>query len=78
MGIALSGISLLSPSQKKLKSSYFLVAATFVTGTLLIVSKPSHLVQACFSGLVYLGIVGVLIFIAQKKLAKETSPNRPL
>ncbi|MDO8270055.1 MAG: hypothetical protein Q7T54_05310 [Candidatus Levybacteria bacterium] len=74
LGIIFSGSSLFSPSEKKLKSSYILVAGTFLTGSLLIILKPAHLVQACFSGLVYLGFVGVMIYIAQRKLAKEVAP----
>jgi len=73
LGIIFSGASLFSPSERKLRASYIFVSGTFLTGSLLIILKPAHLVQACFSGLIYLGIVGIMIYVAQRKLA--TTPS---
>ena len=69
--IGLTGITYLSPSKTKLQMSYGMIAGTFITGTLLIILSPSHLMSACISGLIYLGIVSVGIYSARHKLAKQ-------
>lgn len=69
--IAYTGLTYLSPSAKKLKISYVLVVATFITGTYLVVLKPSHMVSSCITGLFYLGIISVGIYSAHHKLLKN-------
>jgi hypothetical protein len=66
-----SSIVLLSPNEKKLKASYGLVAATVASGTYLIISMPSHLVSACFSGLTYLAVVMTLTLASHYRLASK-------
>jgi hypothetical protein len=44
----------LFPSESRLKISYGFIAATFVSGTYLVVREPAHLTSACITGLVYL------------------------
>ncbi len=60
--------ALLRPSQPKLKFSYGLVGLTLASGTYLVVSAHSALLPACTSGLIYLGIVGVALAVAQYRL----------
>ena len=72
--IALSSLGfttfvLLSPSAKKLQTSYALVGLTLVTGTVLVILNPSHMLQSCTTGLLYVAIITVGIVSAQKKLA---------
>jgi hypothetical protein len=74
--IALSSIAYTTytfffPSEVKLKVSYGFVAATVGSGTLLVISMPSHLVSACYSGLTYLSIMLVAIVGVHYRLAKE-------
>ncbi|MEK7185738.1 MAG: hypothetical protein AAB675_00025 [Patescibacteria group bacterium] len=57
------------PSKKKLQISYILAAATLTTGSFLLISKPSHLVQSCIMGLVYLGFVIFALASARHKLS---------
>lgn len=61
------------PTKTKLNITYALVGLTFLSGTLLVLSMPSHLVSSCISGLLYLGIVLAGIFAARYRLAKQTS-----
>ena len=72
--IALSSIGLTSyayfrPSKSKLGFAYGSIAATIASGLFLVWSEPAHMMQACMSGLAYLGIVSVGIVAAHAKLA---------
>jgi hypothetical protein len=71
--ILYAGYVFLSPSKKKFYFSYGLITATFISGTYLIFLNTAHLVQSCFTGLIYLGVVTTITVFAQKKLAKEES-----
>jgi len=74
--IALSSVffaaySLFSPSQNKLKVSYGLTTATLATGTYLVISTHSPLLQSCTTGLAYLAIIFSLIAVTRRRLAHE-------
>ena len=58
------------PSQWLLRITYVSIIATFGTGTYLIVASPSHLVQACVSGITYLVIVSFVTAKARAKFAR--------
>lgn len=78
--IALSGIGVATfivfkPSARLLKVTYCLTAATLLTGTYLVVSTGSHILQSCMTGLAYLGVVSVGIVIARTRLAAATKNN---
>jgi hypothetical protein len=60
-----------APSKAKLYTAYTLVGLTLTSGTYLVVIKPSHILQTCVTGLVYLAVVGVGVLLAQRKLAVE-------
>jgi hypothetical protein len=68
--IGFTGFSFLHPSKRKLLFSYLWVAATIATGSYLVVIKPSHMVSACITGLVYLGFVMSGIIATHVKLAR--------
>lgn len=68
--LVVTGATYFAPSKTKLFVSYFFVAGTFVSGTALIVSKPTHLMQSCIEGLLYLGLVATGLILARYKLAK--------
>lgn len=69
--ILYTGYVYLSPSRAKLRISYFLVALTLATGTYLVYVTQSPILQACISGLVYLGIEFFGIAMAQRKLSAK-------
>lgn len=57
-----------SPTQPKFRVTYVLVGLTVASGTILVLSNPAHMVQACISGLVYLAIIFFAIGLAHNKL----------
>lgn len=71
--IIFTGVAAWRPSYGKLHVAYGLAGATLATGSYLVVTTPSHLVQACISGLIYFAIVGSVIAVTRTKL---TAVNR--
>lgn len=69
--VGASGFSLIKPTSNKIRLSYLLTIMTFITGGYLVVVKPSHLVSSCITGLIFLGVVGTLLFMANKRFAKS-------
>lgn len=68
-----AGLSFFSPSQKKLNVSYALIALTITTGTYLVVSTHSPMLQSCMTGLAYLAVVLLETFAVRTRLAKATN-----
>ena len=62
-----------SPSTNKLHVSYGFIAATLLSGFYLVWANPAHMLQACMSGLLYIGIVTCGLAAAHHKLASEKS-----
>ncbi len=60
----------IAPSKSKFKVAYSLVGLTLLSGTYLVVSRHSPLLQACTTGLVYLGAVSLGIVAAHRKLSQ--------
>lgn len=60
-----------SPSKVTLRISYGLAASTLTTGTYLVVSSGSHMLEACAMGLFYLGVTSLGILKARQKLALQ-------
>lgn len=58
-----------APTAPKLRASYVLAALTLGTGTYLIFSTGSHILQACLSGLTYFAVVMALSVSTQAKLS---------
>lgn len=65
-----AALAYVRPSQNKLRVTYGLVAGTLITGFYLVLSKPANMTETCIMGLVYLGIVSVLIVSARHRLVK--------
>lgn len=61
----------LRPDRSKLNLAYGLVAGTLISGTYLVISMHSALVQSCATGLIYLGAVSANLIAARHKLAKQ-------
>jgi hypothetical protein len=73
LGVASATILVVSPTKRKLQTSYAFAGGTLATGTILTLQYPSHLAESCVVGLVYFSAVGVLIAISQRKLAKQST-----
>ncbi len=67
--VVVATLSVGFPSITKVRASTGLAIGTLASGTLLVFSSNSHLVEACLSGIVYLAIVSYLIATAHSKLA---------
>jgi len=64
------------PSQYKLYGSYGLIAATIVSGTVLIVASSGHMLESCTMGLLYIAGVSVLTVKAHTRLAVQRLDTR--
>lgn len=74
--IILASISTLYPSPGKLYACCGLATGTLASGTFLVVSSGSHLIEACLSGICYLAVVSALVIRVQSKLATEKLSNK--
>jgi hypothetical protein len=63
----------IAPQKLKFSLEYWLVAATIASGTYLVFTNGSHILQACLTGLAYLGTISLLIVAAHAKLSKMLS-----
>ena len=75
-GLAQSTYAFFSPSRAKVRASFALLAATIASGTYLVVSTHSPMLQACMTGLLYTGVVSLGIVGANRKLAKQAAQQR--
>lgn len=75
LSIILSTMSYVRPDKKKLYLSYAAAVTTLVSGTYLIVTASTNMVQSCIVGIIYFVGVTTLLFLARRKLsvAKELS-----
>jgi hypothetical protein len=64
------------PSWLKLHISYSLIALTLASGTYLVWSTHARLLQACTTGLLYLGIVSFGVVAARLKLVTASAKNK--
>lgn len=60
-----------SPSQVKLRVIYALTGLTVASGTWIIATNPTHMVQSCLTGLAYVGAIFFGIALSRHKLAAE-------
>ncbi len=67
--IAMASYAFFVPSNNTLRVSYGLVAATIISGTYLVVSTRSHMIEACTVGLLYTGAMLTTLVFARRKLA---------
>jgi len=74
--VGLTTYAFFNPSQVKLHASYGLVALTLISGTYLVVSSGAHILQACVTGLMYVGAVSVGLVAVRYKLAKVHARNK--
>jgi hypothetical protein len=73
--IIMASVGFFQPSLKKLFVSYGLIIATIASGTYLVVTMPSHILQSCLTGLCYLTVVSLATIATHVRLrhtANET------
>lgn len=58
------------PTTASLRMTYSLTVLTIASGTYLVVIMPAHMIQACTSGLIYLGVMSLGIVFARSKLVR--------
>jgi hypothetical protein len=68
--LIIASFAFFQPSIKKLIVSYGFVIATIGTGSYLLVTIPSHILQSCLSGLTYLTIVSIATIAAHVRLRR--------
>lgn len=73
ISIIVASLALARPTKLKLNIGYGLAAATLVSGTYLIVSTGAPIVSSCIAGVTYLTIVGILLALGSRSLAKQTA-----
>lgn len=69
--LALTSWMVIRPSSTKISAAYALAGLTLLSGTLLAISSPGYLVQACVSGLIYNALAFGGIKLAGRKLATQ-------
>jgi hypothetical protein len=69
LSIGFTTYTYIRPSASRLHIAYGFVGATLASGIYLVWSAPSHMVQACMSGLLYLGLVSLGIIATKVKMA---------
>lgn len=66
--IVIASVAFFRPTMKKLFVSYGFIFATIASGTYLLVTIPSHILQSCLTGLAYLTIVSAATIAAHVRL----------
>ena len=66
--IVIASFTFFKPTLKKLAASYGFILATVGTGTYLILTASSHILQSCITGLVYLTVVTIATIAAHVRL----------
>jgi hypothetical protein len=66
--IIIASFTFLYPTIKKLIISYGFILGTVASGTYLLVTSPSHILQSCMTGLAYLTIVSLATIAAHVRL----------
>ena len=68
ISIIIASFTFFKPTMKKLIVSYGFIFATIATGTYLLVTIPSHILQSCLTGIVYLTVISVATVAAHVRL----------
>lgn len=73
LGLVQATYGLVSPSLGKIRTTYALTAATFVSGTYLVWHLHASILQSCMSGLLYLSLIIAATAASHHRLAKQTN-----
>lgn len=69
LSIASATFGYIRPTNKNLRVSYALIAMTFMSGFYLVWSEPAAMLRTCLSGIAYLTVVSVGVFLTRQKLS---------
>lgn len=58
------------PSKTKLTINIFMIAATLISGTVLILSAPAHMTEGCMAGLFYTLVMVAATVASRRKLMR--------
>lgn len=70
LSMGLATFTFFKPSIKKLATSYGLIIATVVTGIYLLITTPTHILESCLMGLLYVTVTSIATIAAHTKLRK--------
>jgi len=68
LSVAFSTYLYFVPTRAKLRASYGLVGLTVASGTYLVVASQAAMLRTCMTGLLYVGVMTVVIAAARNKL----------
>ncbi len=74
--VVLATVVVFRPSLRLFVVHYGFVAATVATGSYLLVAYPTHIVQSCAVGLVYLAVATTLSVVAQVRIRKFVESSK--
>jgi hypothetical protein len=66
--LVVSILGIVVTSQRLVRSSCGLIVATVVTGSILLVAEPAHMLHVCVSGLSYVMIATCLTYVAHRRI----------
>jgi hypothetical protein len=66
--IVIASLAFFKPTLRKLIVSYGFILGTVASGTYLLITIPSHILQSCLTGLAYLTIVSFATIAAHVRL----------
>jgi len=66
--IITASFTFFNPTIKKLIASYGLIVGTVGTGTYLLVTVPSHLLESCIMGIAYLTVIAFATVAAHTRM----------
>jgi hypothetical protein len=71
LGLAQATYGLIAPSRGKLRATYALTVATFVSGAYLVWHLHAPVLQSCETGLTYLALILAASVVTHRRLAHE-------
>lgn len=66
--LILAGRAYFKPQSRLISAALGLFGVTIVSGTYLVLTKPTHILSVCLSGLLYSGFVGISLYAAKRRL----------
>lgn len=70
--IIIATLAFFKPSSRTLIISYGFIIATIASGTYLLITVPSHILQSCLTGLGYLTVISLVMVATHVRLNQRT------
>jgi hypothetical protein len=71
VSLVFGAVAIINPSRRKLLTNLGLIAATLISGTFLVISTHSPMLQSCISGLTYVCVMTAMSAVSYRRLAKQ-------